>query len=540
MDVDEPDEGGTSTWVVAAIASVVVGVLVVGLMAAGAVFVAVLGGAVASNTAAQAAAGSCLGAGTSGGVLVSGPGAGGGGLARSDLSPEQVERAREIVAVGEQRGLPQRAVVIALATAAQESGYRNYANDGTGQLRADQRDVALSLDFPHDAVGRDHGSVNAFQQQYPIWGPLEVLMEPLSAAGLFYDALLEVDGWDQLPVTVAAQRVQRSAFPDAYADDEALAVQLATELAGAGAGALSGGTGDVVPAAASGPVLCGGGPALTCAPTGLAGEEGLTPDALRVLRCVQQTFGDHTYGGVGKRAANPGSDHPSGRAVDVMVDAWDTSAGRAHGDDVAAYLQTNAAGLGVKYLIWGAQIWHAERPDEGWRPYTHPSGGGGPTLAHLDHVHVSVYGDAATAPAGTGGPWVLPTSGPVTSPFGMRMHPIRGVMRMHNGQDLAPPAGTPVVAAAAGTVTHSGPMGTYGNLVIIDHDGGVQTYYAHLQNGLLPLVGTPVQAGQLIARVGSTGGSTGPHLHFEVRVAGEPVDPVAYLAQRGVIVLSRA
>lgn len=527
---NEDQDGTRPGWAVAVLAAALV-IVLGGITAASAVFIAVIGGAVASNTAAQAAAGSCLGAGSSGGVVLAGPGAG-GGLVREDMSPTQVERIQEIVAVGEQRGLGQRAIVIALATAAQESGFRNYANDGTSsQLRADQRDVARSLDFPHDAVGRDHGSVNAFQQQYPWWGPLEVLMEPVSAAGLFYDALVEVPGWEQLPVTVAAQRVQRSAFPDAYAQHEALAVQLAAEFAGTGA---PGGLGDLAPIAATRPALCGGGAALTCAPTDLAVEEGLTPDALRVLRCVQQTFGDHVYGGAGEREANPGSDHPTGRAVDVMVEGWETPAGRTHGDEVAAYLEANAAGLGVRYVIWAGQIWHAERADEGWRPYTHPSGGGGPTLDHFDHVHVSVYGDAATAVAG--GPWVLPTTGPMTSPFGMRMHPIKGYMRMHNGIDLAPPGGTTVVAASAGVVTHSSPMGSYGNLVIVQHDGGVQTYYAHLQNGLLPAVGQAVQPGQPIARVGSTGGSTGPHLHFEVRVGGEPVDPVGYLAGVGVVV----
>lgn len=87
------------------------------------------------------------------------------------------------------------------------------------------------LALPHEAVGSDHGSVGVFQQQWPWWGTLADLMDPTKSAGKFYESLLEVPGWQSLPVTVAAQRVQRSAYPDAYADDEALARQLAHDTA---------------------------------------------------------------------------------------------------------------------------------------------------------------------------------------------------------------------------------------------------------------------------------------------------------------------
>ena len=118
--------------------------------------------------------------------------------------------------------------------------------------------------------------------------------------------------------------------------------------------------------------------------------------------------------------------------------------------------------------------------------------------------------------------WVWPTSGPVTSGFGYRWG------RMHEGIDIGAPSGTPIYAATSGTVSYAGSMGGYGNIVLIDHGGSVTTAYAH-QTSILVGVGTSVGAGQQIGTVGSTGASTGPHLHFEVRVGGSPHDPMGYL-----------
>lgn len=119
----------------------------------------------------------------------------------------------------------------------------------------------------------------------------------------------------------------------------------------------------------------------------------------------------------------------------------------------------------------------------------------------------------------------------LTSRFGPRVHPIFGTARVHDGVDFGAPSGTPIRAAAAGTVISAGVRGGYGNATIVDHGGGLATLYAH-QSEMFVTAGTVVTAGQVIGAVGSTGFSTGPHLHFEVRVGGAPVDPLPLLGFR--------
>jgi murein DD-endopeptidase MepM/ murein hydrolase activator NlpD len=117
---------------------------------------------------------------------------------------------------------------------------------------------------------------------------------------------------------------------------------------------------------------------------------------------------------------------------------------------------------------------------------------------------------------------IWPVNAPITSPFGWRWG------RMHEGIDLGAPYGAPIAAAAAGAVIYAGWLGGYGNLTVIDHGGGLATAYGH-QSGIAVGVGGQVAQGQVIGYVGSTGHSTGPHLHFEVRVDGQPLDPLGYL-----------
>jgi murein DD-endopeptidase MepM/ murein hydrolase activator NlpD len=121
-----------------------------------------------------------------------------------------------------------------------------------------------------------------------------------------------------------------------------------------------------------------------------------------------------------------------------------------------------------------------------------------------------------------------PVSGTITSPFGYRQNPFGGGMEFHQGLDIAAPMGTTVQAASGGTVISAGWYGGYGNYILIDHGGGMATGYGHLSQ-IFVSAGQQVQKGQAIGAVGSTGMSTGPHLHFEVRIAGKPTDPAAYL-----------
>jgi murein DD-endopeptidase MepM/ murein hydrolase activator NlpD len=133
---------------------------------------------------------------------------------------------------------------------------------------------------------------------------------------------------------------------------------------------------------------------------------------------------------------------------------------------------------------------------------------------------------AGAGSSGTGAPsaagFIWPVNGPVTSGYGMRWG------RLHEGIDIAAATGTPIWAGAAGTVIYAGWLGGYGNLVVVDHGNGLATAYAHA-SAILVSVGQSVAQGETISLVGSTGNSSGPHLHFEVRVNGVAVDPLLYL-----------
>jgi murein DD-endopeptidase MepM/ murein hydrolase activator NlpD len=131
-------------------------------------------------------------------------------------------------------------------------------------------------------------------------------------------------------------------------------------------------------------------------------------------------------------------------------------------------------------------------------------------------------------PGQAGGCQARPVPGGISSGFGMRYHPVLGYNRMHTGVDMRASSGDPIHACRAGVVVIAGSQGGYGNTVVIDHGGGMATLYAH-QSRIAVSVGQIVNAGDVIGYVGSTGMSTGPHLHFEVRLSGNPVDPVPYL-----------
>lgn len=127
-------------------------------------------------------------------------------------------------------------------------------------------------------------------------------------------------------------------------------------------------------------------------------------------------------------------------------------------------------------------------------------------------------------------PTLKPTNGYFSSPFGLRIHPISRRPLLHAGIDIAAPYGTPVIATADGVISYAGYEVGYGNVVSIDHGYGVLTRYAH-NSKIFVRTGQKVQRWDRIAAVGSTGHSTGPHVHYEVIVKGMPVDPMSYILQ---------
>jgi hypothetical protein len=269
-----------------------------------------------------------------------------------EISGEQAENATLITAIAVQRGLPARAASIALATAYQESKLTN-------------------IDYG------DRDSVGLFQQRPSQgWGTEEQLLDPVYATNAFYDALVKVDGYEDMEITEAAQHVQRSGFPDAYADHEADARALASALTGYSEAAF---TCD----------LDGGAPSADAELT----ATGLTARADAVRADLLEHFGDLPLGGFAPGGVTDGhmegSAHYEGRAVDVFFRPIN-EANQVDGWAVAHYLVGNADRLDIRTVIYDDRIWIAGR--DGWRDYDPPSRGGDRRiLEHRDHVHVDVF-----------------------------------------------------------------------------------------------------------------------------------------------------
>lgn len=409
---------------------------------------------------------------------------------------EQLENAALIINAGKQLGVNKRGQTIAVMTAIGESTLRNL-NRG-------------------DAVGPD--SRGLFQQRANgAWGTLEERMDPTSAATSFYEALLEVEGWEELPPTLAASRVQRNADPFHYQQHWTTAVEIVDQLADA----------KVTPVSADDQVDV----TKAIAKYNLGPVREVTARAVSVLA---PKFDIETVGGW--RASDPFPDHPSGLAADFMVPL--DEAGQAKGDLLAAHLTENAEAFGVEYVLWQQRSWY---PDRGWRPMEDR---GSPTANHADHVHVTFKGakssgalpavsacTASEASARIGGDKVTPAEGPITSGFGPRNASVAGSSSNHEGTDFGAPCGAPIVSTSAGRVVYAGPMSGYGHMIEVDHGNGTRSRYAHMfASGILVRVGDKVKGGQEIARVGNDGVSGGCHLHFEVIVDDQPIDPQPWLA----------
>ena len=198
----------------------------------------------------------------------------------------------------------------------------------------------------------------------------------------------------------------------------------------------------------------------------------------------------------------------------------------------------------MDYIIWWQQIWSADRADEGWRAMEDR---GSDTENHFDHVHLNIKPDAggvvtpgceSTTPGQVSAEgWAQPAAGPITSRFGMRTDPVTGSFtRLHAGVDFGGGGdGGPIWAAQDGVVIDVYTDSNGGWTIDVDHGGGVMTRYKHMwASGVLVSTGDRVVAGQQIGRVGSSGWSTGPHLHFEVHVNGSPVDPEQFMSEVGI------
>lgn len=274
-----------------------------------------------------------------------------------EMSTEQAENASIIAAVAERRGLPARAISIAIATAYQESKLRNL-----------------------DSGDRD--SVGLFQQRPSQgWGTVKQIRNPYYATNAFYDALVKVDGYQYMEITKAAQEVQRSAFPDAYAAHERDGRTIASAMSGYSPAAFTC-TADAVDLASQ----------------DITGS-GLTPRAETVRADIHKAFGDLPMGGFEPGGVTTGhmtgSAHYEGRAVDVFfrpVSADNTRAGWV----LAQYLVANASRLAIAHVIFDAKIWSAgAKSGGGWRTFD-PNLSGNETAAtkaillHRDHVHVDV------------------------------------------------------------------------------------------------------------------------------------------------------
>lgn len=418
---------------------------------------------------------------------------------------EQLTNAGEIIRAGAAEGVSSRDQTIGIMTAIGES-----------TLRVLDRGDAAGPDSRGLFQQRDNGA----------WGSYEDRMDPFLSARYFFRALQTVSGRSTMAPTLVAHRVQRNADPQHYALFWNQAQQVFTALTGN------------APHPGEAPQAGGGSSRYKLGP--VKHHVAVAADH------IGRMFDVGTIGGWRPGDTYDTEGHPAGLALDLIINSQE------QGSRIATYAREHAAEMGVKYVIWYQKIWSPQRDSEGWR---YMSDRGSPSANHLDHVHISFEAEPGTAPlpeggvpipegcgdtvvidgqaaAATRGQWVQPAPGPITSRYGNRKHPTTGVYKLHSGTDLAGGGcDAPIKAAKAGTVVGAGPAAGYGNLITIDHGGRVVTRYAHMYgSGILVKTGQHVDSGQMIGRIGSSGYSTGCHLHFEIKIGGSFTNPQTYLA----------
>lgn len=271
-----------------------------------------------------------------------------------ELDTEQAQNAALIAAIGVQRDLPARAVSIALATAYQESKIVNIEHG-------------------------DRDSLGLFQQRPSQgWGTEAEILDPVYSTNAFYDALVKIDGYETMRITEAAQKVQRSAFPEAYQDHAEDGRALASALTGWSPAGF------------------------TCVVRHDAQDEsddlngaGLTARAAVVREELENVFGDLALGGFEAGGVSTGhmegSAHYEGRAIDVFVRPINV-VNKRRGWAIASYLVAQASRLGIGHVIFDDRIWTAgTRSEDGWRDFDPGDAPGDrKVLEHRDHVHVDV------------------------------------------------------------------------------------------------------------------------------------------------------
>ncbi len=281
------------------------------------------------------------------------------------LDADQRRNAQLVIDIGKNRNIPARGWAVAIATAAQESSLHN------------------------DPTPDGYGSSGLFQQTPPSWGTREQVNDTTYATNAFYSALLKIGGWDKMPLTVAAQTVQKSAYPDLYRKHTATAIIAVRELGGVelDCSKVSTGTGGgTLQPVARNPDGSWSPEACTISPDPTTGQGCLTPRTWHLVQVAEAAGYPHP----GCYRIDAHGEHPKGRACDFMQTSGGEASGdqKTRGDQMATWAVANADNLGLMYVIWFRQIWTRQK---GWHAYNNPFGGNDPSGWHTNHVHISVY-----------------------------------------------------------------------------------------------------------------------------------------------------